>query len=73
MPAYPLRAGVIQPGITAGIYHPTGYYVPLVPVEGGPEHAAFRRLIEEPGAVARFILERLRSTPAERSTTHPSM
>jgi hypothetical protein len=37
-----------------------GYYSVIVRSEGAPQSEAFRRLVEEPGAVARFALERLR-------------
>jgi hypothetical protein len=47
-----------------------GFYIPLVLVEGGPRHAAFQRLVEEPGAVARFILEQLRETPEVATSNH---
>jgi hypothetical protein len=38
----------------------TGYYSVIVGAEGEPQREAFRRLVQEPGAVARFALERLR-------------
>jgi hypothetical protein len=41
----------------------TGYYNVVVPADGEPQREAFRRLVEEPGAVARFALERRRSRP----------
>ncbi len=38
----------------------TGYYNVILHPEGEPRPEVFRRLLEEPGAVARFALERLR-------------
>jgi hypothetical protein len=38
----------------------TGYYNLLVSADGAPQPDVFRRLVEEPGGVARFALERLR-------------
>ena len=45
----------------------TGYYNVVVPTEGDPEREVFQRLVEEPGAVARFALERLRARPGTES------
>jgi hypothetical protein len=36
----------------------TGYYCVLVPADGEPQPEAFRRLVEQPGGVARFVLAR---------------
>jgi hypothetical protein len=41
----------------------TGYYNVMVPASGDPQPAVFLRLVEEPGAFARFALERLRTGP----------
>lgn len=41
----------------------TGYYNVIVPADGDPQREALRRLIDEPGAVARFALERLPQRP----------
>lgn len=41
----------------------TGYYNVIVPAEGEPQREALQRLIDEPGAVARFALERLPERP----------
>jgi hypothetical protein len=38
----------------------TGYYNVIVRPEGEPRPEVFRRLMTEPGGVARFALERLR-------------
>ena len=45
----------------------TGYYNVVVPAEGEPQRLAFRRLVEEEGAVARFALERMRPGRAEEA------
>lgn len=37
----------------------TGYYNVIVPADGDPQREALRRLTDEPGAVARFALERI--------------
>lgn len=58
-PAPPLPPGRAR----SVLVEATGYYRPLVPVEGPPQRAAFRRLVEEPGAVARLVLEQYRGTP----------
>ena len=42
----------------------TGYYNVVAPAEGERQRLAFRRLVENPGAVARFALERMRPGPA---------
>jgi len=50
-----------RPGFTRSVLiEATGYYELIVPAEGEPQRAAFRRLVEEPGAVARFVLDSLR-------------
>lgn len=50
-----------RPGLARSVLlEATGYYVPILPAEGEPQRAAFRRLVEEPGAVARFTLDWLR-------------
>lgn len=41
----------------------TGHYNVMVPADGEPQPATFRRLVEEPGGFARFALERLRPRP----------
>ena len=41
----------------------TGYYGLIVPAEGQPRPEEFRRLVDEPGGVARFTLEWLRRRP----------
>jgi hypothetical protein len=41
----------------------TGYYGVIMPAEGEPRPEEFRRLVEEPGGVARFTLEWLRRRP----------
>jgi hypothetical protein len=38
----------------------SGYYQLIVRAEGEPRRADFRRLVEEPGGVARFVLDSLR-------------
>jgi hypothetical protein len=43
----------------------TGYYNVVVPAEGEPQRLAFRRLVEEEHAVARFALERMRPGSAD--------
>ena len=46
-----------RPGSTRSVLvEATGYYELVIPAEGEPQRAAFRRLVEEPGAVARFVL-----------------
>ena len=50
-----------RPGSTRSVLvEATGYYEPVIPAEGEPQRAAFRRLVEEPGAVAHFVLDSLR-------------
>ena len=41
----------------------TGYYNVITRPEGEPQPEVFRRLVAEPGGVARFALERLRDRP----------
>lgn len=56
----PLR----QPGLARTVLvEATGYYNVIVGTDGEPRREAFRRLVEEPGAVARFALERMRERP----------
>jgi hypothetical protein len=38
----------------------SGWYELLVAAEGEPRITEFRRLVEEPGAVGRFVLDSLR-------------
>jgi hypothetical protein len=50
-----------RPGFTRSVLvEATGYYELIMPAEGEPQRAAFRRLVDEPGAVARFVLGSLR-------------
>jgi hypothetical protein len=53
--APPLRPGRAR----SVLVEANGYYSVIVRSEGTPQTQAFRRLVEEPGAVARFALERL--------------
>jgi hypothetical protein len=55
-PAPPPRLGATR----SVLVEAAGYYEMEVPAAGEPRRAAFRRLVEEPGAVARFILDSLR-------------
>ncbi|HEX9188758.1 MAG TPA: hypothetical protein VGB87_16880 [Vicinamibacteria bacterium] len=60
-PAPPRRPGRLR----SVLVEATGYYNVMVPADGEPQREAFRRLLEEPGAVARFALERMRPRPRE--------
>jgi hypothetical protein len=55
-PAPRLRAGQARTVLVEA----TGYYNVIVRPEGAPQPELFRRLLEEPGGVARFALEHLR-------------
>ncbi len=50
----------------------TGHYSVIVPADGEPQREAFRRLVDEPGAVARFARERLRTQPVATPAPGPS-
>jgi hypothetical protein len=59
-PAPPPRPGRVR----SVLVEATGYYNVVVPADDEPQQEAFRRLLGEPGAVARFALERMRPQPA---------
>jgi hypothetical protein len=49
-----------RPGLARSVLvEAAGYYNVIVRAEGEPQREAFRRLLTEPGAVARFALERM--------------
>jgi hypothetical protein len=49
-----------RPGLARTVLvEATGYYNVIVHAEGEPQREAFRRLLTEPGAVARFALDRM--------------
>jgi hypothetical protein len=48
----------------------TGYYQVIVLAKGEPQREVFRRLVEEPGAVARFALDSLRA-PRSLASSQP--
>jgi hypothetical protein len=50
----------------------TGYYELMVPAVGEPQRAAFRQLIDEPGAVARFVLDSVRQDLRAATVVSPS-
>lgn len=53
-----------EPGLARTVLvEATGYYNVIVGTDGEPRREAFRRLVEEPGAVARFALEGMRVRP----------
>jgi hypothetical protein len=62
-----------EPGLSRSVLvEATGYYDMVVPAQGEPQRAAFRRLVEEPGAVARFVLDSVRADLRAAAASAPT-